>query len=593
MPPVQFLPKELWGGLSSLQPGFQGLFGGLGRGLGMRGTPAVQMQQQQAAAGERAGERDIAKLGKERALGFPDFGLLYEAQLEKEAPETNFWRTILPEIILRLSTAFGGKPEAFKFLEEYQARPRTQGSPSKPPAGAGYQEGGKVTKKRGVDDVLSLIGMEKGEVPIVAHEGEVVLRREAVDALGGSERVDVLNQMFAQAPKAQAGGIARPPSGGERKWQEYKALYQLRWPGTPEDQVKKEFQQGLPVPSPPEEQLGAIEAGGKAEAPSTEAMKSLTAALGGGGAAPEQRAAVLATHPANLIAMALTGRPMMGTVDAKEPPAAPAVPEETKPVTPPITGPPPVGEAPTGPRAGDYKSPRPTGPPAMDSQSIMQMLFQAAMAQAPMMPPVDPRQAPGQMPPGLQLFDQLQGQYGASQEAAIRQSAVAQAKAQDEEFWAVVTADPGKMKDAEYQNLLARTAQAWSAARVQEASLSDAAPEQAEKTRITTAKSWQDHAKLILDVLKEFGDRPQIWHAYELSMLRYTLFTDPALLTADDDTLMNMIPGRRGKSSLTTEDIQAAREAIGRVIGGASGGMAPADIQELLRSWGIEAGVGR
>lgn len=83
-----------------------------------------------------------------------------------------------------------------------------------------YEEGGKVkTKSQKLADLIDLIGMERqrGAVPIMAHEGEFVLNRDATQALG-PERLAQINEI-AQMPHYQEGGfITREsvPSGG--KW---------------------------------------------------------------------------------------------------------------------------------------------------------------------------------------------------------------------------------------------------------------------------------------------------------------------------------------------------------------------------------------
>lgn len=67
-----------------------------------------------------------------------------------------------------------------------------------------YEDGGPVKSKKGtgvkktgtpLDIWLEIMRLDRGEVPIIAHEGEVILNKEAVDALGGPQQADALNNL--------------------------------------------------------------------------------------------------------------------------------------------------------------------------------------------------------------------------------------------------------------------------------------------------------------------------------------------------------------------------------------------------------------
>lgn len=69
-----------------------------------------------------------------------------------------------------------------------------------------YEKGGKVNKNmKAVEEFARLLKLERGEVPIVAHEGEYVLNKEAVDSVG-REFLDRINQAGQQLPRMEEGG---------------------------------------------------------------------------------------------------------------------------------------------------------------------------------------------------------------------------------------------------------------------------------------------------------------------------------------------------------------------------------------------------
>lgn len=76
-----------------------------------------------------------------------------------------------------------------------------------------YERGGEIEPNKQLSQLLDMIGMEraKGEVPVMAHEGEFVVNREAADAVG-RERLETLNKV-AQMPSREQGG---PVFGGAR-----------------------------------------------------------------------------------------------------------------------------------------------------------------------------------------------------------------------------------------------------------------------------------------------------------------------------------------------------------------------------------------
>lgn len=71
-----------------------------------------------------------------------------------------------------------------------------------------YEDGGKVkTKNKNLDDLIDLIGLDsqQGAVPIMAHQGEFVMNKEAADMIG-QENLNQLNEL-AQMRQYQEGGI--------------------------------------------------------------------------------------------------------------------------------------------------------------------------------------------------------------------------------------------------------------------------------------------------------------------------------------------------------------------------------------------------
>ena len=78
------------------------------------------------------------------------------------------------------------------------------------------ESGGPVKKqKTQIDAFLELLGIDKSEIPIVAHEGEYVLNKNAVDMIG-KENLEQVNQLGQAIPRMERGGSvgSNPTSRG-------------------------------------------------------------------------------------------------------------------------------------------------------------------------------------------------------------------------------------------------------------------------------------------------------------------------------------------------------------------------------------------
>ena len=80
------------------------------------------------------------------------------------------------------------------------------------------ETGGTVSPNPKLQELLQMIGEERGagEVPIMAHEGEYVLNREATDMLG-KQNLETLNEV-AQMPRFQSGGVVEVPLTADGVW---------------------------------------------------------------------------------------------------------------------------------------------------------------------------------------------------------------------------------------------------------------------------------------------------------------------------------------------------------------------------------------
>lgn len=67
-----------------------------------------------------------------------------------------------------------------------------------------YEQGGQIND--GLAQLRELMGLDRGEVPIIAHEGEYVLNRDAVNAIG-PQNLDRVNNLMQQAPRYSNGGV--------------------------------------------------------------------------------------------------------------------------------------------------------------------------------------------------------------------------------------------------------------------------------------------------------------------------------------------------------------------------------------------------
>lgn len=92
--------------------------------------------------------------------------------------------------------------------EQYfaQAMAALQPQPTTPNFMQPYETGGTVSPNPKLQELLDLIGQERrsGEVPIMAHQGEVVMNKDAVNMLG-EDQLNTLNQI-AQMPRYEDGG---------------------------------------------------------------------------------------------------------------------------------------------------------------------------------------------------------------------------------------------------------------------------------------------------------------------------------------------------------------------------------------------------
>lgn len=84
------------------------------------------------------------------------------------------------------------------------------------------QKGGEVSSKKpktqngtnALSELMNLMNLEKGEVPVVAHEGEYILNSDAVDMIG-EEALNRLNQMGNTMPRYQEGGLVNQMMMGQ------------------------------------------------------------------------------------------------------------------------------------------------------------------------------------------------------------------------------------------------------------------------------------------------------------------------------------------------------------------------------------------
>ena len=79
-----------------------------------------------------------------------------------------------------------------------------------------YENGGQVS---GLDQLRELMGLDRGEVPIIAHEGEYVLNNNAVNTIG-AENLDTFNNLMRQAPHYANGGTVDWDFGERKKMAE-------------------------------------------------------------------------------------------------------------------------------------------------------------------------------------------------------------------------------------------------------------------------------------------------------------------------------------------------------------------------------------
>ena len=198
MPPVQFMPEYMWGGLTP----FKGALETLAQAM------SVQGRQARAAKGAPSNWWENAPGRWSQGTSLLT-RLLNPVYTNPENVGEYYFGRNAPDEYQRYRPMFDQLPwdmDKLIELEEKRKKDAAAAAAEKPQEMA---EGGVVKPLSGpIQQLLDLIGMEKGTqdtVPVMEKAGEVVLRSEAVEALGGPGRVDSINSLF-DLPQMNEGG---------------------------------------------------------------------------------------------------------------------------------------------------------------------------------------------------------------------------------------------------------------------------------------------------------------------------------------------------------------------------------------------------
>ena len=523
---IQFLPQYMWGGLSGMAPGMNAMAQGMGEWF----TPEARTERQRMGLPStwldphtldftRGTPKSVKKeFGPQLQVDPKQAGVYGFFPQPREGWEYKQPGGGVPGGWGAAPAQGWGQPEMTEdwLLKFLMANPNmAQSLFDQMQQGASKETGGPVKRQGGTNLLLDLIGFEQDEIPILAHEGEVVLRKEAVDVLGGPQEVDSLNKMFdpgKQAPQkkgmptAEKGMAITSGTGDNDEEALRRIMLQMMatgnqpvapLPGMPEPRrwedlsleerqflldkgyvppPRPDMPMSLSVPPGPAQQdvqqLLGVETGFM---PGTEGM----------GFGPEQPF-FPNKPPVAQDVHALTGT-WPGTTGTPPPPVQPPTVVPVGPTTEPqVETPtkatkPTGGEGTTGGGKGNGTTPTVTPPPQptapgwrapgsampVDWQAIAQMDPAAAAQYLQMMAQTQGQLPLGQMDPqaaatmsmprSQQLFGQLMQQYTGTQETETRRAEVLKARQQDEAFWQKEIERARKQGDADLAETIANT----------------------------------------------------------------------------------------------------------------------------------------
>ena len=231
---VQFLPKELWGGISSLS-GSLGQFAGA---LGERASPAGRMdnatrKQPHLWWDPLQGDwiKGTPRSVKKMNVGYDpnntgNYTFATGALPAGYEPMTNYGQAPWGQQELmraldymnRGRQAPAGQLSNVPLMDPNTVWPPSQQDPlGRPPPPAlqwmgqqpfpSFESGGGIQKPNPqLQQLAGMLGLARGEFPAVLHEGEVVLNKDAVGSLGGMASANQLNSV----PRFENGGGISP-----------------------------------------------------------------------------------------------------------------------------------------------------------------------------------------------------------------------------------------------------------------------------------------------------------------------------------------------------------------------------------------------
>lgn len=222
--PIAFMPREMWGGLTGIQPGLSALAQGVGARYSPRGRTIlgqmygdterwIDPQTGDWAWGtprqvrERAGQLYTGFDPESGAFQWTTDALLsqpgYQPPPGPTIPSSN-----LPANNPVAAAMLGPMMEQM-FQQQMAQQNLTPQLPTPTMGPLRYEQGGPVNDTRpSIAGLLNLMNIDRrrGEVPAVLHEGEFVMNRDATQAIG-PQTLQQLNQLGQQMPRYQSGGM--------------------------------------------------------------------------------------------------------------------------------------------------------------------------------------------------------------------------------------------------------------------------------------------------------------------------------------------------------------------------------------------------
>ena len=218
---ITFMPQQFWGGFTGIEPGLTGLAEGVGNWFNpgyKESRERVRWINTPISEGGLGGWQNAFNNERQKEWMSQFVRAFLNNNYIPTTTPGNPYIPPYPENSTDIGQLFGGNnipaqpvipllPDT-SFINQF-LNPMYMFPPI-PPAMPQihlpkYKEGGAIKVNTPIKVLQDLMGLEKNEVPVVAHKGEAILNKEATNILG-NKNIDTLNKIGQLMPKAESGG---------------------------------------------------------------------------------------------------------------------------------------------------------------------------------------------------------------------------------------------------------------------------------------------------------------------------------------------------------------------------------------------------